>query len=170
MKAVRRRAKISSETESYELSKVLAFMRTLWALVHGLRTTSKHMGSSLGVTGPQRLVILLAAGASFALCVTNQPQLFHWSVPEVLIIMAVASPRVIFVYCSTTRRVFPGSCWGLSRLVRLHRSHFHAKHHRSTRRMYLRVRGSQRRDRWGRSRSIQEGARLPFSDASFLRP
>lgn len=34
-------------------------MRTLWELDHSLRLASKSMTSSLGVTGPQRLVIRL---------------------------------------------------------------------------------------------------------------
>jgi DNA-binding MarR family transcriptional regulator len=33
------------------------FMRLLWALDHALQSRSKRMWSSLGVTGPQRLVI-----------------------------------------------------------------------------------------------------------------
>jgi DNA-binding MarR family transcriptional regulator len=34
-------------------------MRLLWAVVHGLERTSKHMSSAIGVTGPQRLVLRL---------------------------------------------------------------------------------------------------------------
>jgi DNA-binding MarR family transcriptional regulator len=34
-------------------------MRLLWALAHGLESTSKRMLASLGVTGPQRLVLRL---------------------------------------------------------------------------------------------------------------
>ena len=37
----------------------MSFMRTLWAVVHGLESVSKHMKKTLGVTGPQRLVIRL---------------------------------------------------------------------------------------------------------------
>lgn len=40
-----------------ELGKVLGFMRVLWAVTHGLEATSKRMASTLGVTGPQRLVL-----------------------------------------------------------------------------------------------------------------
>jgi DNA-binding MarR family transcriptional regulator len=36
-------------------------MRLLWAVDHGLQSRSKQMASELGVTGPQRLVIRLAA-------------------------------------------------------------------------------------------------------------
>jgi DNA-binding MarR family transcriptional regulator len=35
----------------------LRFMKTLWALVHGLDVRSKWMERNLGVTGPQRLVL-----------------------------------------------------------------------------------------------------------------
>lgn len=40
-----------------EMGEVLEFMRLLWALDHGLQTVSKRMESTLGVTGPQRLVL-----------------------------------------------------------------------------------------------------------------
>src|SRR5512146_2700458 len=33
------------------------FLRLLWAVDHGLQSASKRMAQSLGVTGPQRLVI-----------------------------------------------------------------------------------------------------------------
>jgi DNA-binding MarR family transcriptional regulator len=36
---------------------VLQFMQLLWAVAHGLETTSKRMSAALGVTGPQRLVL-----------------------------------------------------------------------------------------------------------------
>jgi DNA-binding MarR family transcriptional regulator len=36
---------------------VLDFMRMMWAVSHGLQATSKRMDRTLGVTGPQRLVI-----------------------------------------------------------------------------------------------------------------
>jgi DNA-binding MarR family transcriptional regulator len=39
------------------LGAVLEFMRTLWRLDHALQRASKHMSISLGVTGPQRLVL-----------------------------------------------------------------------------------------------------------------
>jgi DNA-binding MarR family transcriptional regulator len=35
----------------------LAFLRSLWAVDHGLRSLSKQMQAALGVTGPQRLVL-----------------------------------------------------------------------------------------------------------------
>ena len=40
-----------------ELPAVLQFMQLLWAIAHGLETTSKRMSSMIGVTGPQRLVL-----------------------------------------------------------------------------------------------------------------
>jgi DNA-binding MarR family transcriptional regulator len=36
---------------------VLEFMRVAWALDHALQKTSKRMETTLGITGPQRLVI-----------------------------------------------------------------------------------------------------------------
>jgi DNA-binding MarR family transcriptional regulator len=39
------------------LDPVLDFMRLLWSIEHGLQSTSKRMGASLGITGPQRLVL-----------------------------------------------------------------------------------------------------------------
>ncbi len=39
------------------LGNVLEFMRLIWALDHGLQSMSKRMAASIGVTGPQRLVI-----------------------------------------------------------------------------------------------------------------
>ena len=40
-----------------KLGQVLDFMRLLWAVDHGLQSTSKRMEAKLDVTGPQRLVI-----------------------------------------------------------------------------------------------------------------
>jgi len=39
------------------LNTTMEFMRTLWALDHDLQRASKRMSRTLGVTGPQRLVI-----------------------------------------------------------------------------------------------------------------
>jgi DNA-binding MarR family transcriptional regulator len=39
------------------LGPVLEFLRSLWALDHALQRASKRMALSLGVTGPQRLVV-----------------------------------------------------------------------------------------------------------------
>jgi DNA-binding MarR family transcriptional regulator len=43
--------------EAYQLDPVLDFMRLLWSVEHGLERMSKRMGSELGITGPQRLVL-----------------------------------------------------------------------------------------------------------------
>jgi len=43
------------------LGEVLDFMRLIWAVDHALQKTSKRMRSSIGVTGPQRLVIRIVA-------------------------------------------------------------------------------------------------------------
>jgi DNA-binding MarR family transcriptional regulator len=40
-----------------QLGEVLDFLRVLWAINHGLATTSRHMQSKFGVTARQRLVI-----------------------------------------------------------------------------------------------------------------
>lgn len=40
-----------------ELPDVLRFMQLLWAVVHGLEKASKRMSGTIGVTGPQRLVL-----------------------------------------------------------------------------------------------------------------
>jgi DNA-binding MarR family transcriptional regulator len=39
------------------LGHVLDFMRLLWAVDHGLQSISKRMEGSVGITGPQRLVV-----------------------------------------------------------------------------------------------------------------
>ena len=39
------------------MGRVLDFMRMLWAVDHGLQSISKRLEASVGVTGPQRLVI-----------------------------------------------------------------------------------------------------------------
>jgi MarR family transcriptional regulator, organic hydroperoxide resistance regulator len=39
------------------LPDVLRFMQVLWAVSHGLETTSKRMTTAIGITGPQRLVL-----------------------------------------------------------------------------------------------------------------
>jgi DNA-binding MarR family transcriptional regulator len=39
------------------LGSVLDFLRLLWALDHRLQTTSRRMGRTIGLTGPQRFVL-----------------------------------------------------------------------------------------------------------------
>jgi DNA-binding MarR family transcriptional regulator len=48
----------SSEAQR-SLGEVLSFMQLLWAVAHGLESTSKRMLAAVGVTGPQRLVLRL---------------------------------------------------------------------------------------------------------------
>ena len=45
------------DDEEAKLGKVLAFMQLLWAVSHGLHSMSKRMEATLGITGPQRLVL-----------------------------------------------------------------------------------------------------------------
>jgi DNA-binding MarR family transcriptional regulator len=47
------------EEPTAKLGHVLEFLRLLWAVDHGLTKLSKRMERTLGVTGPQRLVIRL---------------------------------------------------------------------------------------------------------------
>src|SRR5579862_1857610 len=42
------------------LDPALDFMRLLWRIEHGLQRKSKQMDASLGITGPQRLVLKIA--------------------------------------------------------------------------------------------------------------
>jgi MarR family transcriptional regulator, organic hydroperoxide resistance regulator len=51
-------------TESMLPGRALAFMQLLWAIAHGLESTSKRMHSRLGITGPQRLVLRLIGHGS----------------------------------------------------------------------------------------------------------
>lgn len=44
-----------------QLGEVLDFMRLIWALDHALQKASKRMKATVGVTGPQRLVIRIVA-------------------------------------------------------------------------------------------------------------
>ncbi len=50
-------AMASLTTESIALDPVLDFMRLLWNVEHGLQSRSKWMEATLGITGPQRLVL-----------------------------------------------------------------------------------------------------------------
>jgi DNA-binding MarR family transcriptional regulator len=49
----------ANETRAPPLGEVLEFMRLLWAVDHQLKSTSKLMETTLGLTGPQRLVVRL---------------------------------------------------------------------------------------------------------------
>jgi DNA-binding MarR family transcriptional regulator len=50
-------ARVDADTAAATLPDVLRFMQVLWAVVHGLQSTSKRMTAAFGVTGPQRLVL-----------------------------------------------------------------------------------------------------------------
>jgi DNA-binding MarR family transcriptional regulator len=43
--------------ETHALEPALEFMRLLWNIEHALQSASKRMETSLGITGPQRLVL-----------------------------------------------------------------------------------------------------------------
>lgn len=45
--------------EEFQLDSVLDFMRMLWSIEHGLQRVSKRMNATLGITGGQRLVLLV---------------------------------------------------------------------------------------------------------------
>lgn len=59
MRGTRRRINDApvNQTEERSLGRVLDFLRLLWAIDHGLQSTSKRMHSKLGVTGLQRMMI-----------------------------------------------------------------------------------------------------------------
>jgi len=43
--------------DSFRLEPVFDFIRTLWLLNHRLETTSRHMMRTIGLTGPQRMLL-----------------------------------------------------------------------------------------------------------------
>jgi MarR family transcriptional regulator, organic hydroperoxide resistance regulator len=55
--APRTRSSAKKQPVSAALPENLAFMRLLWAVDHGLRSLSKQMQATIGLTGPQRLVL-----------------------------------------------------------------------------------------------------------------
>jgi MarR family transcriptional regulator, organic hydroperoxide resistance regulator len=52
-----------SGSASDSMDPVLDFLRLLWSIEHSLQRTSKSMHALLGVTGPQRLVLLMVGRA-----------------------------------------------------------------------------------------------------------
>jgi MarR family transcriptional regulator, organic hydroperoxide resistance regulator len=53
----RQTAQYIEDSDALILTGTLRFMRVLWLLDHALSRRSKIMGSQLGITGPQRLVL-----------------------------------------------------------------------------------------------------------------
>lgn len=53
----RRSGAANESPTTLDLDPVLEFMRLLWSVGHGLQSTSKRMEATLGITGPQRLVL-----------------------------------------------------------------------------------------------------------------
>lgn len=51
----------AAERGTHPLDPTLDFMRLLWSIEHSLQSTSKTMASTLGITGPQRLVLKVVA-------------------------------------------------------------------------------------------------------------
>jgi len=49
----------SGDSAQVRRERTLEFMRAIWALDHALHRTSKRMAVTIGVTGPQRLVLRL---------------------------------------------------------------------------------------------------------------
>jgi DNA-binding MarR family transcriptional regulator len=66
----------SEKARGPQLGEVLEFMRLLWAVDHGLQSTSKRMEASLGITGPQRLVLRLV-GRFPGITAGNLAQILH---------------------------------------------------------------------------------------------
>lgn len=55
------RPRAAIESPPPRLGEVLDFLRLMWAADHALQAASKRMRTSLGVTGPQRLVIRIVS-------------------------------------------------------------------------------------------------------------
>ncbi len=49
------------DCEAPRLGEALEFLRLVWALDHGLQSRSKRMRATIGLTGPQRLVIRIVS-------------------------------------------------------------------------------------------------------------
>jgi MarR family transcriptional regulator, organic hydroperoxide resistance regulator len=54
---LRKRGATTGQRPTEALTENLAFLQLLWAVDHGLRSISKRMQSTIGMTGPQRLVL-----------------------------------------------------------------------------------------------------------------
>ena len=55
------RARRALEPPLPHLGEVLDFMRLIWAVDHALQRSSKRMKATMGVTGPQRLVVRIVS-------------------------------------------------------------------------------------------------------------
>lgn len=58
-KPIRKPARI--DVEGARLGEALEFLRLIWALDHNLQSRSKRMQATIGLTGPQRLVIRIVS-------------------------------------------------------------------------------------------------------------
>ena len=47
----------AASQDKFQLDPVLDFLRLLWSVEHGLQRISKRMETTIGITGPQRLVL-----------------------------------------------------------------------------------------------------------------
>lgn len=56
-RTLRKRSTATRQRTPGALTANLAFLRLLWAVDHGLRSISKRMQATIGMTGPQRLVL-----------------------------------------------------------------------------------------------------------------
>jgi DNA-binding MarR family transcriptional regulator len=52
-----RKTRTTAPADAARLDPVLDFLRLLWSVEHGLQRSSKRMESTVGITGPQRLVL-----------------------------------------------------------------------------------------------------------------
>jgi len=60
----RKRSITAGQRATEALTENLAFLRLLWAVDHGLRSISKQMQATIGMTGPQRLVLRILGRTS----------------------------------------------------------------------------------------------------------
>ncbi len=56
-RSIRRRAPRHDRAAAAALDPALRFLQVLWQLQHAVQKSSKHMERTVGVTGPQRLVL-----------------------------------------------------------------------------------------------------------------
>lgn len=57
----RRSEPTTESSRTLDLDPVLDFLSLLWHVEHGLQSTSKRMEATLGITGPQRLVLRIVS-------------------------------------------------------------------------------------------------------------